>query len=124
MKRPLAPARRLLAAVLLAPIRLYQRFISPALPARCKYYPTCSDYALHAVRELGPLRGALLAAWRLARCNPWSHGGYDPVEDRPFFRAPTDRPARDRRHEAPAQPDSRQSPVARGGTRTESGSPA
>ena len=74
------------AAVVLAPVRLYQRFISPALPARCKYHPTCSAYAVEAVRELGVLRGVVVAAWRLARCNPWSNGGYDPVSERKLFR--------------------------------------
>ena len=65
--------------VLLAPIRLYQRVISPALPQRCKYYPSCSHYAVQAIREHGILRGLALAVWRVLRCNPWSHGGYDPV---------------------------------------------
>ncbi|HEX6117432.1 MAG TPA: membrane protein insertion efficiency factor YidD [Solirubrobacterales bacterium] len=75
-----------LAAALLAPVRLYRRFVSPALPARCKYHPTCSAYAVQAVRELGPARGTVVAAWRLARCNPWSNGGYDPLSDRSLFR--------------------------------------
>jgi uncharacterized protein len=78
--------KRFLLAAILAPIRLYQRLISPALPRRCKYEPTCSAYAVEAIRELGPLRGTILAAWRLARCNPFSHGGYDPVEARTLFR--------------------------------------
>ena len=78
--------KRLLTAVLLAPIRGYQRFISPALPRRCKYHPTCSAYALCAVREFGVLRGVVLAAWRLLRCNPFSRGGYDPVEDQTLFK--------------------------------------
>jgi uncharacterized protein len=78
--------KRALHAIVLAPIRLYMRMISPALPRRCKYEPTCSAYAVHAIRELGVLRGSILAAWRLARCNPLSHGGYDPVEARPFFK--------------------------------------
>jgi putative membrane protein insertion efficiency factor len=73
-------------AVVLAPIRLYQRFISPTLPRRCKYEPTCSAYAVQAIRELGVVRGSILAAWRLARCNPFSNGGYDPVEARTLFR--------------------------------------
>jgi uncharacterized protein len=80
--------KRLLTVVLLAPIRAYQRLISPALPRRCKYYPTCSAYAVDAVREFGALRGALLAAWRLLRCNPFSHGGYDPVENQTLFEHP------------------------------------
>ena len=78
--------KRALLAITLAPIRLYQRLISPALPRRCKYEPTCSASAVQAIRELGVLRGSILAAWRLARCNPFSHGGYDPVEARPFFK--------------------------------------
>jgi uncharacterized protein len=72
--------------VVLFPLRLYGRLISPALPARCKYYPTCSAYAEEAVRELGVVRGTILAAWRLARCNPWSHGGVDELSDRRLFR--------------------------------------
>ena len=72
--------------IVLAPIRFYQRFISPALPRRCKYEPTCSAYAVDAVRELGVIRGAVIAGWRLLRCNPWSHGGWDPVSDRTLFR--------------------------------------
>jgi putative membrane protein insertion efficiency factor len=74
-------ARRLVTA----PIRAYQRFVSPALPRRCKYEPTCSRYATQAVEEYGILRGLVLAAWRLLRCNPWSHGGFDPVHDQRLF---------------------------------------
>jgi uncharacterized protein len=73
-------------AALIAPIRFYQRFISPALPRRCKYHPTCSEYAVQAIRTYGVLRGLVLAVWRLLRCNPWSHGGYDPVEAQTIFR--------------------------------------
>jgi putative membrane protein insertion efficiency factor len=68
------------------PIRFYQRGISPALPARCKYHPTCSEYAVRAVRRYGVMRGVVLAGWRLLRCNPWSHGGVDFVEDQKLFR--------------------------------------
>ncbi len=78
--------KRSLLAIFLAPIQLYQRLISPALPRRCKYEPTCSAYALEAIRELGIVRGTVLAGWRLARCNPFSHGGYDPVGARTLFR--------------------------------------
>jgi putative membrane protein insertion efficiency factor len=85
--------KRALHAIVLAPIRLYMRMISPALPRRCKYEPTCSAYAVQAIRELGVLRGSTLAAWRLARCNPFSHGGYDPVEARPFFKPKPGMPA-------------------------------
>ena len=78
------PAR----SVAVAPIRAYQRLISPALPRRCKYEPTCSTYAVQAIRRFGILRGLLLAAWRLLRCNPLSHGGVDPVEAQRLFRPP------------------------------------
>lgn len=71
---------------LAAPITLYQRLISPLLPRRCKYEPTCSAYAVEAIRAHGPLRGVVLAAWRLLRCNPFSHGGHDPVADQRVFR--------------------------------------
>lgn len=74
-------------ALVLAPIRFYQRFISPAIPNRCKYYPSCSHYAVDAIRAHGALRGLVLAGWRLLRCNPWSHGGYDPVSDQTLFKS-------------------------------------
>jgi putative membrane protein insertion efficiency factor len=75
--------------VVLAPIWLYRRVISPALPARCKYHPTCSRYAVDAIRRYGVLRGLVLAGWRVLRCNPWSHGGVDLVEDQTLFRPRT-----------------------------------
>ncbi len=79
-----------------APIVIYQRFVSPAIPRRCKYEPTCSRYAIDAIRQYGILRGLVLAGWRLLRCNPWSHGGYDPVESqRVFGGRPPERDVRD-----------------------------
>lgn len=60
-------------------IRWYQRVISPMLGANCKYLPTCSQYAVEAIARHGALKGGLLAAWRILRCNPFSRGGYDPV---------------------------------------------
>ncbi|HVP02859.1 MAG TPA: membrane protein insertion efficiency factor YidD [Solirubrobacteraceae bacterium] len=72
-----------------APIVVYQRLISPALPRRCKYEPTCSAYAAQAIARYGILRGLVLAAWRLLRCNPFSHGGFDPVEAQRLFRSPS-----------------------------------
>ena len=75
-----------LRRVAVAPILVYQRVVSPALPRRCKYEPTCSAYAVQAVREYGILRGLVLAVWRVLRCNPWSHGGYDPVTAQRLFR--------------------------------------
>ena len=70
-----------------APIRLYQRVLSPAIPQRCKYHPSCSAYAVQSIRTYGILRGLVLAGWRLLRCNPWSHGGHDPVEAQRLFKA-------------------------------------
>ncbi len=62
----------------IAPIRVYQRLVSPFLPANtCKYHPGCSEYAALAIRKHGVLRGLPMAGWRLLRCNPWSHGGVD-----------------------------------------------
>jgi putative membrane protein insertion efficiency factor len=74
-----------LRSAAVAPVRLYQRIVSPALPRRCKYHPTCSAYAVEAIRRYGILRGFVLAAWRLLRCNPWSHGGVDFVQDQKLF---------------------------------------
>jgi putative membrane protein insertion efficiency factor len=66
----------------LALIAAYQRWISPAFPRRCRYEPTCSAYAVESIRRFGAARGALLGAWRILRCNPFSHGGFDPVPGR------------------------------------------
>jgi putative membrane protein insertion efficiency factor len=63
--------------IVVLPLRLYQRLVSPLFPATCKYHPSCSQYAIDAVRKHGVLKGALKAAWRLLRCNPWSRGGVD-----------------------------------------------
>ncbi len=72
------------AAVLV--IRAYQRLVSPMFGNRCKYHPSCSEYAAQAITRFGILRGLVLAAWRLLRCNPWSHGGFDPVEAQRLFK--------------------------------------
>ena len=66
-------------------LRAYQRWISPAFGQRCRYYPSCSEYAVQAVQRFGILRGLALAIWRLLRCNPWSRGGFDPVDDQRLF---------------------------------------
>ncbi len=68
------------------PIRAYQRVLSPAFGQRCKYYPSCSEYAAQAIDRYGILRGLVLAGWRLLRCNPWSAGGLDPVENQRLFK--------------------------------------
>jgi uncharacterized protein len=73
--------------VFAAPITLYRRFISPLIAPRCRYYPTCSAYAVEAIRTYGVLRGLVLAGWRLIRCNPLSDGGFDPVDRQTLFHA-------------------------------------
>jgi putative membrane protein insertion efficiency factor len=76
-------------AALVAPIRIYQRALSPIFGERCKYYPSCSEYAAQAIIRFGILRGLVLAGWRLLRCNPWSRGGFDPVEAQRLFKSRT-----------------------------------
>jgi putative membrane protein insertion efficiency factor len=78
--------RRAVRRVAVAPIRVYQRLLSPMFGSRCRYYPSCSEYAAQAIEQFGILRGLVLAGWRLLRCNPWSAGGVDPVEDQRLFK--------------------------------------
>jgi putative membrane protein insertion efficiency factor len=77
-------------------VRGYRAFVSPLFGARCKYHPTCSQYALDAFRDYAFLRGAVLAAWRVLRCNPWSHGGVDYVSAQTLFRRPARGAAKER----------------------------
>ena len=65
--------------IMLWSIHKYQKYLSPVKTTRCPYYPTCSNYALQAIEKYGAVRGGILAGWRILRCNPISHGGYDPV---------------------------------------------
>jgi uncharacterized protein len=58
---------------------LYRGTLGALFPTTCKYHPSCSEYAVQALRRHGLVRGSVLAGWRLLRCNPWSHGGFDPV---------------------------------------------
>ncbi len=67
-------------------MQFYRLFLSPLFGGSCKYYPSCSQYALDALRQYGFFRGAILAGWRLLRCNPWSHGGVDHAHDQRVFR--------------------------------------
>jgi putative membrane protein insertion efficiency factor len=83
VSRPVKVAR----ALVVVPIRIYQRLFSPLVGQRCKYYPSCSEYAAQAITKFGILRGLVLAAWRVLRCNPFSHGGFDPVEDQRLFKS-------------------------------------
>ncbi len=78
---------RAVRLVVVAPIRAYQKLVSPLIAPRCRYYPSCSEYAVQAVSRFGILRGLVLAGWRLLRCNPWSPGGVDLVEDQRLFKS-------------------------------------
>ena len=64
-------------AIAILPLRLYQLLVSPVFPASCKYHPSCSQYAIDAIRKHGLAKGSVKAVWRLLRCNPWSRGGVD-----------------------------------------------
>jgi putative membrane protein insertion efficiency factor len=77
--------RNPIRALLVGAVRGYQMFVSPGLPGRCKYYPSCSQYAIDALTQYGVVRGFVLASWRLLRCNPLSYGGYDPVQHQTLF---------------------------------------
>ena len=83
MIAPLRRAHEALVALWLLPVRLYRRFVSPLkTTGSCRFQPTCSRYAIDAVREWGILCGTAMTAWRILRCNPFSRGGYDPVPTR------------------------------------------
>jgi len=75
----LALASKALSWLLCLPIVLYRRFVSPFTPPSCRFTPTCSEYAIQAIRKHGPFKGLALAVWRILRCNPWGGSGYDPV---------------------------------------------
>ncbi|RCX16137.1 hypothetical protein DFR58_112121 [Anaerobacterium chartisolvens] len=70
----------MLKDVVIILIRFYQRFISPLKRPSCRFYPTCSQYAVDAVRKYGALKGIVMAAKRIAKCHPFNPGGYDPVK--------------------------------------------
>ena len=67
-------------------VYVYRYTLGALFPATCKYHPSCSQYAIEALRRYGLVRGSVLAGWRLLRCNPWSHGGVDRVDDQRLFR--------------------------------------
>lgn len=71
-----------MSRVLIALIRLYQRFISPLLGQHCRFHPSCSRYAVEAIQVHGAVKGSVLAVWRILRCQPFCKGGYDPVPPR------------------------------------------
>ena len=72
----------LLAQILLLPIYFYRKCISPLTPPSCRFTPTCSQYAVEAIKRHGPFKGLYLAVWRILRCNPWGGSGYDPVPEK------------------------------------------
>ena len=80
---------KLARRVVVLPIRAYQLLLSPMVGERCRYYPSCSEYAAQAISRYGILRGLVLAGWRLLRCNPLSRGGFDPVEEQRLFKSRT-----------------------------------
>ncbi len=88
--------RAAVTAALVGVLRFYQRWISPALPPTCRFYPTCSAYAVEALQVHGPLRGSWLTVRRLAKCAPWHPGGIDPV---PPVRGASTRSAQDTHEE-------------------------
>ena len=80
-----------MARALAQPIRLYQRIVSPLLGSRCRFYPSCSEYAAQSILRFGPLRGTYLGVRRLLRCHPWNAGGFDYVPNEfSWSRAPND----------------------------------
>lgn len=79
IKRVIHAILSFIGKLLILPIRFYQKFISPLTPPSCRFTPTCSQYAIEAIRKHGPFKGLALAIWRLLRCNPWGGSGYDPV---------------------------------------------
>jgi len=70
---------KLIIYFLVIPIKIYKYFISPILPMACRYTPTCSEYAIEAIKKHGPIKGTFLATKRIISCNPWGGSGYDPV---------------------------------------------
>ena len=82
IKKAVKAVSKVVGYFFILPIMFYKKFISPMFPASCKYYPTCSSYALEAYKKHGVFAGTLLSAWRLLRCNPWSCGGVDHVPEK------------------------------------------
>lgn len=75
--------RRVINAIFIFPVRIYQWVISPILPASCRYHPTCSTYMIIAIQQWGPLKGGWLGLKRMLSCHPWGGTGHDPVPENP-----------------------------------------
>lgn len=78
-RKSFIPTKSIFIKITLLPIYFYQRCISPMFPATCRFTPTCSQYAVEAIKKYGPLKGVWLSVKRIARCNPWGGSGYDPI---------------------------------------------
>lgn len=107
MEKILNTLSHAIALVLVLPIRFYQKFITPYTPPSCRFTPTCSEYARQALLKHGPVKGLLLAAWRICRCNPWGGSGYDPVPETFTFRRQGSRPSGP---QGPSHTDKRHTP--------------
>ncbi|MPV51433.1 MULTISPECIES: membrane protein insertion efficiency factor YidD [unclassified Pseudactinotalea] len=104
-RRAVAMVSRGSSWLLVSLIRMYQAVVSPWFAPTCRYYPSCSAYAVTALRMHGPIKGFLAAGWRILRCNPWSAGGVDPVPERwPARRVSPGRLTRSTRHHRCAPP--------------------
>ncbi len=88
---------RPLVWLMLGAIKMYQMFLSPVFGARCRYYPSCSQYGFHAIRVHGPFKGLVLAVARIGRCHPWNDGGIDPVPEAGQWRPRVNRDGSPRR---------------------------
>ncbi len=73
---------RAISTIFIWIIKGYQLFVSPVLPSSCRFYPTCSNYSIEAIKRFGPVKGGYLSVKRVIRCNPWNPGGYDPVPEK------------------------------------------
>ncbi len=76
--------KNIISEILIKSIRFYQRYISPLHRPSCRFYPTCSNYSIEAIKKFGPLQGGIMSIYRILRCGPWTAGGYDPP-DKPLF---------------------------------------
>ena len=91
----------MIARLLIALVRFYKKRISPALPARCRFQPSCSRYAIQALETHGALKGSVLTAWRICRCNPLCKWGFDPVPEKGQWKNPRARLAPPRVRKGP-----------------------
>ncbi len=82
LKKLVELAGKFISLFLIVLIKFYQLFISPAFPGSCRFYPTCSNYSIEAIKRFGPVKGGYLSVKRIVRCNPWNPGGYDPVPEK------------------------------------------